>query len=806
MRRVEHVSIAKSLTTIVGATASIGVVSAIALSPAAGIAGVAVQRTNTTMESNLADLTDGHAPGVTTITDVTGEPMAWIYDQRRYEVASEQIAQPMKDAIVAIEDRRFYEHEGVDMQGTMRALVTNFTSGGVAQGASTLNQQYVKNYLLFVDAKDDAERSAAIETSVPRKLREMRMASDLDKLLSKDEVLTRYLNLVPFGNNSFGVEAAARTYFGVPAAHLTVPQSAMLAGIVQSSSVLDPYTNPEGVTDRRNTVLDAMVSYGALDAARAEEYKRQPLGVQENPESLPNGCITAGDRGFMCDYALTYLESKGLPRDVLTKGGYTIRTTLDPQVQDAARTTVAANVSPGTPGVAEVLNVVRPGADSRDILAMTTSRNYGLDPDNGETLMPQPTSMVGNGAGSVFKVFTAAAAIHNGMGLETMLDVPTRYEAVGMGEGGAPNCPESTYCVENAGTYAPQMTLKDALAHSPNTTFVQLIQQVGVAPVVDLAVGLGLRSYAAPGSFDGEASIADYMKDHNLGSFTLGPTAVNALELSNVGASIASGGRWCEPNPIASITDRDGNEVPLERPECEDVLDPQTANALMQALSEDAVSGTASRAAQAVGWGSPVAAKTGTTESHMSSAFLGFNSNISAAPYIYNDGTQNLPLCTGPVQQCGEGSLFGGNEPADTWFQWATAVPQAVGGNLPDYNRDLDRGRLQTALDEATGKDDDEARALLEDAGLTVNTQQVPGEGTPRGTVMGVRVDSPDGLRPGSLVTLDVSDGARPTRRPAPTSEAPRPSATSERPALPTIDTSELEELTSRLRERLGQT
>ncbi|MDP9852197.1 transglycosylase domain-containing protein [Corynebacterium lowii] len=801
-------SIAKSLTTILSTTVSIGVVSAIALSPAAGVAGIAVQRTSSTMESNLADLTDGHAPGVTTITDVTGEPMAWIYDQRRYEVPSEGISQSMKDAIVAIEDRRFYEHEGVDMQGTMRALVTNLTSGGVSQGASTLNQQYVKNYLLFVAADDDAERSAATETSIPRKLREMRMASDLDKLLTKDEVLTRYLNLVPFGNNSFGVEAAARTYFGISAAELTVPQAAMLAGIVQSSSVLDPYSNPEGVTARRNTVLDAMVSYGALDAAQAEQYKLRPLGVQEQPESLPNGCITAGDRGFMCDYALNYLEAKGLPKDVLTKGGYTIRTTLDPQVQDAARNTVTANVNPGTPGVAEVLNVVRPGEDSRDILAMTSSRNYGLDPENGETLMPQPTSMVGNGAGSVFKVFTAAAAINNGMGLETMLNVPERFEAVGMGEGGAENCPAMTYCVENAGTYAPQMTLKDALAQSPNTTFVELIQQVGVAPVVDLAVGLGLRSYAVPGSFDGEASIADYMKDHNLGSFTLGPTAVNALELSNVGASIASGGRWCEPNPIASITDSDGNEIPLERPECEDVLDTQTANALMHGLSEDAVSGTASRAAQAVGWGSPVAAKTGTTESHMSSAFLGFNSNIAAAPYIYNDGTQNLPLCSGPVQQCGTGNLFGGNEPADTWFQWANAVPQAVGGYLPDYNRDLDRGRLQSALDEATGKNENEARALLEEAGLTVNTQSVPGEGTPRGIVRAARTENPEGLRPGSLVTLDVSDGSRPTRQPEPTSQAPTASVTpqtSERPALPTVDTSDLEELTNRLRERLGQ-
>lgn len=676
-------SVSKSFRNLLGATLAAALAGALALAPLAGVSGVATARINETMQSNLADMADGGTPGVTTVTDVNGDPMAHIFKQRRHPVASEGISPAVKDAIVAIEDRRFYEHEGVDLQGFARAMVTNVMAGGVEEGASTINQQYVKNYLLLVDAETEEEQAAAIETSIPRKLREMRMASDLDQLLTKDEVLTRYLNLVPFGNGAYGIEAAAQTYFGIPAAELNVPQAAMLAGIPQSSSLLNPYTNVEGVTQRRNTVLQAMVDAGYIGQVDADQYKQQDLGVMDSPATLPNGCIGAGDRGFFCDYALTYLESKGLPRDELANGGYTIRTTLDPAVQNLAHDSVTTYVNPNTPGVASVLNVVEPGRDSRDILAMTSSRDYGLNLDAGETMLPQPTSLIGNGAGSIFKIFTAAAAIEQGMGLDTMLNVPTRYEATGMGSGGAAGCPANTYCVENAGSYRPQMSLTDALAQSPNTTFVQMIDQVGVTPVVDMSVKLGLRSYEVENSHSEGYSIAEYMREANLGSYTLGPTAVNPLELSNVGATLASHGTWCEPNPISSVTNREGEEVYLERPECEQVLDPAVADTLTLGLSRDAENGTAADAARTTGWSAPIAAKTGTTESHQSSAFLGYNSNIAAAPYIYNDGTNTMSLCTSPVQQCSSGGLYGGLEPARTFFTMANQLPAATSGTLP---------------------------------------------------------------------------------------------------------------------------
>ncbi|GAB3698228.1 transglycosylase domain-containing protein [Corynebacterium nasicanis] len=779
----------KSLANITAAAIVAGVAGAVALAPVAGITGVGVARTNETMQSNLADLTDGTTPGVTTITDATGQPMAWLYNQRRYPVANDAISQHMKDAIVAIEDHRFYEHDGVDMQGTVRAMATNVLAGGVEQGASTINQQYVKNYLLFIEAENEAEQAAAVEQSIPRKLREMRMASDLDRNLSKDDILTRYLNLVPFGNRSFGIEAAARTYFGISAAELSVPQSALLAGMVQSSEYLNPYTNLEGATQRRDTVLQAMAAQGIITAEEAEAYIAEPLGVLDSPATLPNGCIAAGDRGFFCDYALTYLESKGVEKERLMEGGYTITTTLDPQVQDAARAAASRNVDPMTVGVAEVINVVEPGQESRNILAMTSSRNYGLHLEAGETVLPQPSSLVGNGAGSVFKIFTAAAALEEGMGLETVLPVPTRYEARGLGTGGARNCPPNTYCVENSGTYKEQMTLREALAHSPNTTFIQLIEQVGVPAVVDMSVKLGLRSYETPGTYDGESSIADYMKNANLGSYTLGPTAVNPLELSNVGATLASGGRWCEPNPIVSVTDRDGQEIFLERPACEQVMEEGVAHALADGMSEDLITGTGARAAAANGWGGQAAAKTGTTESHLSSAFLGFNSGFAAAPYIYNDGTSSSPLCTAPVRQCGYGDLFGGSEAAYSWFQTANQVPAALNGGLSGHDARYDLGTTHAVLAQVVGMTETQARQTLEGQGYRVQVSTVDGS-QPRGRVEQAR---PDGLlQPGGTVILDISRGYTP----APTPRAPLP--------LPEISQEDIDEMTNQLRDALG--
>ena len=301
-RSVWKVTYIKALLKMVCATALVGLLCALAMAPVAGVGGVAIARTQEAMESDINDLEAANMPGVTTIKDATGQDMAYLFTQRRYPVAPDKISQTMKDAIVSIEDRRFYDHEGVDIQGNFRAVATNVLAGGVSQGASTLDQQYVKNYLLLVTAEDEEDQQAATEQSVARKLREMRMATQIDKTLSKEQILANYLNLVSFGNHAYGIEAAARTYFGENASELTLPQSAMLAGMVQSSEYLNPYTNEEAVTERRNTVLQSMAANGYISQAEADDAAAQPLGVNSEPSLLTNGCIGAGDRGFFCDY------------------------------------------------------------------------------------------------------------------------------------------------------------------------------------------------------------------------------------------------------------------------------------------------------------------------------------------------------------------------------------------------------------------------------------------------------------------------------------------------------------------------
>ena len=759
-----------SLAQIVTAIIVAGALMALALAPVAGLSGIAAARTQEAMETGLADLTDGTAPGVTTIYDNANTPIAWIYKQRRFDVPADKIAQPMKDAIVSIEDRRFYDHDGVDWTGTLRAMATNVLSGGVRQGASTLDQQYVKNYMYLVNADTEEEAAAAVETSYARKLREMKMASELDNNLPKDEILARYLNIVPYGNGAFGIEAAARTYFGTSAARLTVPQAALLAGVVQSTSGLNPYTNPEGALERRNTVLQTMADSGKIPAEALAGYQAEPLGVLPEPVGLPQGCITAGDLGFFCDYVLEYLDSKGLSTDELTKSSYEIHTTIDPAMQARVKQSVNQFANPQTPGVAETMNVINPG-DKREVLAMANSRSYGLDADNFETVLPLTASTLGSGAGSVFKIFTAATALTEGIGIDTVLPVPVRVEKSGMGFGGAKNCPPGMYCVENAGTYKPQMTLREALAQSPNTTFVNLIETVGVEDTVNMAVKLGLRNYKDEG-------IAQDVIDHNSGSFTLGPTPVNPLELTNVAATLASGGRWCEPNPIASITEN-GTPVDLHVPACEDVLEPGAAGALATALSDDLTKGTASDTAKAMNWQGTASSKTGTTETHQSSAFLGFNTGFAASTYIFNDGQVNTPLCTAPLRQCQDGTLYGGMEATATWVNVANQTPTATSGTLPKADARYNSGTA--TLPEVGGLSREAATKRLKDAGYAIsNVTYAPGNGTPKERALYARFD---GLaHAGAAVTLVLSDGTR--AAPTPTS-APNPMGSPVPPAAP---------------------
>ncbi|UXA17696.1 transglycosylase/D,D-transpeptidase PonA2 [Mycobacterium sp. SMC-4] len=750
------------------------VIAAALMFPVVGGVGLMSNRASDVVANGSAQLVEGEVPQVSTMVDARGNVIAWLYSQRRFEIPSEQIANTMKLAIVSIEDKRFAEHNGVDWQGTLTGL-SGYLSGNLdTRGGSTIEQQYVKNYQLLVIAQTDAEKRAAIETTPARKLREIRMALTLDKTFTKPEILTRYLNLVSFGNGAFGVQDAAQTYFGIDASELNWQQAALLAGMVQSTSTLNPYTNPDGALARRNVVLDTMIDNLPEYAGELREAKLQPLGVLPQPKELPRGCIAAGDRAFFCDYALDYLARAGLSKDQVAKGGYLIKTTLDPDVQSSVKSAIDNLASPSLRGVASVMSVVRPGKESHPVLAMASNRTYGLNLDAGETMQPQPFSLVGNGAGSVFKIFTTAAAMEMGMGINAQLDAPGRFEAKGLGSGGARGCPPATWCVQNAGNFRGSMNVTDALATSPNTAFAKLIAQVGVQRSVDMAVRLGLRSYALPGTardYDPESneSLADFIKRQNLGSFTLGPIEVNALELSNVGATLASGGTWCPPTPIEAVFDRHGEEVSVTTETCEQAVPEGLANTLTNAMSkDDSGAGTAAGAAGSVGWNLPSAGKTGTTESNRSAAFLGYTNQLAAASYIYDDSTAPSELCSYPLRQCGSGNLYGGNEPARTWFSAMQPIATNFGEVvLPPTDSRYVEGGPGSRVPSVAGLREDTARQRLRDAGFQVADQSSPVNSTSsRGTVVGT---SPSGQTiPGSIITIQVSNGIAPPPPPPP--------------------------------------
>jgi membrane peptidoglycan carboxypeptidase len=746
--------------------------------PVAGGLGFLSNRASDVVANGSAQLLSGDVPQVTTMVDNAGNPIAWIYSQRRFEVRSDQIANTMKLAIVSIEDKRFAEHNGVDWQGSLTGL-SGYLAGNLdTRGGSTIEQQYVKNYQLLVSAQTDAERRAAVEISPARKLREMRIALTLDKTFTKAEILTRYLNLLSFGNNAFGIQDAAQTYFGIDASQLNWQQAALLAGLVQSESSLNPYTNPEGALTRRNVVLDTMIKNVPQFAGELRAAKTQPLGILPRPNELPGGCIAAGDRAFFCDYVLDFLAHAGINKDQVARGGYLIRTTLDPTVQASVKQAIDKYASPSLDGVASVMSVIKPGKDAHQVMAMGANRTYGFNSDANETVQPLPFSLVGDGAGSIYKVFTTTAALDMGMGINAQLAVPGSFQAKGLGSSDTPGCPRETWCVKNAGNYRGSMNVTDALATSPNTAFAKLIQQVGVPRAVDMAVRLGMRSYATPATAraydpDSNESLADFIKRQNIGSFTLGPFQLNALELANVAATLASGGTWCPPSPIDKILDRNGKEVPYTIEPCDQAVPEGLANTFANALSKDDMSGTAAGAASSVGWSLPMSGKTGTTESHRSSGFLGFTNRYAAANYIFADSNNPSGICSFPLRACGSGDLYGGNEPARTWFEAMKPIALNFGEihlppTDPRYVDGAPGGRVPTV----SGLKLDVARQRLKDAGFQVADEPTAvNSASSYGTVVGT---TPSGQTfPGSIITITISNGIPPAPPPPPPEERP---------------------------------
>jgi membrane peptidoglycan carboxypeptidase len=628
-------TLAKLAATIVVA----GALVAGLLFPLVGGTGLVARNSASLLDALPVELTDKSPAGNSRVLAADGSLITNLYTNNRTPVTAEQISPIMKQALVDIEDSRFYDHNGLDVQGTMRALVKNVAAGEVQEGGSTITQQLVKQTLLQTAATAE-ERTAATEqdgvSGVSRKLREARLALALEETFSKDEILTRYLNIVYFGNGAYGIQAAAQKYFSVNAADLTLPQAAMLAGLVQSPTNDDPLANPDNAVIRRNQVLQLMFDLGHITQQEFTEISAQPVAVAPG-EAPQNGCIDATIGGFFCDYVVSYLTGTlGLDADDIRNGGLTIQTTLRPDMQAAGEQAVLNTLAMGDPLVG-TYTAVEPGTGH--VLAMANNRRYGCDGPECESV--NFNVVPSKGAGSTYKVFTAAAALELGYSKYHTISTSDPYTSrvykgpcQGRNNGGM-------YCVPNAGSgYPGTLDMEKALYMSSNTYFLALEDQLGsVEAPVRMAERMGM-TFDAANQFEAQQII-----DENRGSFTFGTDATSPLDLASAYSTLAASGTRCAPTPITGILDRNGQPLadddgaPVYAGDscAADAIPAGVANTLNQMLRKDVEPGypgqTASRAYVE---GHQIAGKTGTTNNNTSVAFVGYTPQYTASVLVFH--------------------------------------------------------------------------------------------------------------------------------------------------------------------------
>ncbi len=734
--------------------------------------GLTANKVTDAIESaNTSTLDMSAMPLRSTINDADGNLMAYVYAQNRTYVPLSDMADTLRKAVISVEDRRFKIHHGVDWQGTVRALLQN-AAGEQISGGSTITQQLVKNYLYIVAAKTPAEKADAIARTPVRKLREAKMALMYEKTHTKDQILEEYLNLVAFGPSTYGAEAAAEHFFGVHADRLTLSQSALLAAMINNPNKYNPLVGSQAdiTLDRRNQVLDDMARDRYITAKARDEAKERSIAEDLNASTIPNGCIGAPGaqtNGYFCRYVLDYLANAGISYQDIATGGYTITSTMDPKVMADSVAAVRGAANPDdeqADRVANVIAVVEPGAGTRKVLALAANRPYGLDASKGQTVQRLTTTFAPLGAGSIFKIFTVAAAMAQGLGVNAILDVPKTYTS--------PLVPSHDF--ENAGTFAASMPITQALAESPNTPFVALEDQVGLAKVAQMSVDLGLKGYLLDAgdvdrAFAGTGNT--YLQEitaQKMASFTLGVSPVSPLELANVGGTLDSDGTWCPPTPIASIADRTGTQVAWKQQSCEQAVPPELARTLTNAMYGDMHSpdGTAYASAQAAHWTRISASKTGTTQQYKSSAFLGYTPYYSAAVLTWDYLDHPTSICVKPLRSCtfdeaqkGAG-MSGGSVPAQTWLAAMNPLHEGRPDTpFPVSDPQYLAGLPASQVPDVTNLSLADARAQLTAHGFTeVNVTYSDETAAPANTV--VDQNPKQTALPGATINLVVSSGA----------------------------------------------
>ena len=554
--------------------------------------------------------------------------IATLFSQDRVPVKIDEIPKYLQEALIATEDRRFYQHHGVDLRGLIRSAVS--TSSGDTQGGSTLTMQYVKQIRYYQaseitdPAKQRAAQQAAIDINIKRKMEDAQCALYFENTLheSKQTILKNYLNIAFFGEHSYGIQTAAETYFNKPASQLTLAESALLVGMLRAPSAYDPFVNRQAALQRRNEVLQNLGSDGKLSQAAADKEKATsiPLATQSPPQ-VKQGCANASavaNAAFFCEYVQDWLENvSGIKATTLQTGGLKIVTTLDPALQNSAQRHIDDRVSAKSPMTA-VMPVLDP--KTGDVLAMVASKRYGAG--KGQTEQPIFTRATATAA-STYKLFPLLTALSTGVPDSWQLstvgnfgrykpqscgDLGKNYKGVGNGDANV--------------SYNTVETLQSATAKSSNTYFVALADKLlacHLQPIVDIMSKLGIKSLQAHDSADNPKltyaqNLVNNQRDQQL---VLGSVPTSPLELAGAYAAVANNGKFNAPAPVLSITDSDGNSLAPKRSPGVQVLAPQVAAQAVKILTGDTKSpGTASSVFS--DWyssnSSVIAGKTGTNQ------------------------------------------------------------------------------------------------------------------------------------------------------------------------------------------------
>lgn len=752
---------ARTLAFLALSILAAGALLAALLLPWVGGPALAAQQSTSFLGDPPLELTDAPPAGNTVMLAANGEVITNFYQENRAPVSGDKIADVMKNATVAIEDARFYDHGGLDLQGTLRAVVTNLASGEVMEGGSTLTQQLVKQTLLQT-AADRAQRDAATEQTLARKVREARLALALEDTYSKDELLSRYLNIVYFGRNAYGIQAAARAFFDVDAAALSLPQAALLAGLVQSPTDDDPFTNPEGATIRRNQVLRRMVAQHHITAAQEAAAVAAPLGL--HPGHAPRrGCAQATVGAYVCDFVQKYLiTTLGMTQYELDHGGYVIRTTLDPELQRSGDAAVLATLPLGD-SKAATFTAVQPGTGH--LLAMSVNRTFGYDLTDTTQESFNLNVAPGRGAGSTYKVFVAAAALARGYSTEFTLTAPDPYVSTVYKDGDGP------YEVRNAGRYRSTLDLTTALYQSSNTYFLALEDTLGsVEEPVRMAEKMGLFQFSPPGTADKE------IKADN-GSFTYGPDATSPLALASAYSTLAAGGTRCDVVPVTAVLDRfgkpaadvDGKPLSVGDRCTPKAIPPGVADTLNQMLRRDVEPGYGGQTARrAYVPGHQIAGKTGTTQENISVAFVGYTPEIAASVMVFNPKVKE------------DVGGFGGGKGATIWHDAMAPILDARGSSdFPPSDPAVVRGNTVPVpgCDDVVG-----CQFALTDAGFFHRVVRVDSD-LEDGELVGTSPGRGARAVPGQMIVIRESNGSRyvePPPVPVPVPPTPPPG-----PALP---------------------